>query len=71
MGIIVNQDDILLGKVREEGYHAEIVAVIEHPPTRCTVMFPVTKGVHVLIDRPQAVEGARAFVTFPHIGWKV
>lgn len=48
--------------------HAEIVPVIEHPPAWRTVMFPVPKGVHMLLGCLQAVEGTGACVTFPHDG---
>ncbi len=31
-------------------------------------MFPVAKGIHMLLACLQAVEGTRACVTFPHDG---
>ena len=37
---------------RRKDYHAEIVAVVELPLARCTVMFPMTTGIHMLLDCP-------------------
>ena len=54
-----------------EEYHAEIVAIIETSLALRTVVFPVTKGVHMLLGCPQATEGACTRVTFRHDEWNI
>lgn len=62
---VVNEDSEWVAE--ELGvYHAEIVAIIELTLAWRTVMFPVTKGVHMLLDRLLASEFACTSVTFPH-----